>query len=466
MAPSAVPQAPPGRTTTAKWTVDSWRTKTALQQPEYPDAAEAEAVLRTIESFPPLVLPGEARRLEERLAAAAAGRAFILQGGDCAESFKEFSGDNIRATFRVLLQMSAVLMFGAQIPVITVGRIAGQFGKPRSDVFEERDGLRLLKYRGDLINGHAFDEKSRVPDPQRMVRAYAQSAATLNLLRALGAAGERERVEHWDMSFAEHNDRYLELARCVDEALGFMAAAAEVGQQQRSPTEFWTSHECLLLAYEQALTRRDDASGLFYDSSAHMLWVGERTRQLDGAHVEFLRGVSNPLGIKVSDQMDPAELVKLIEILNPTNRPGRITIITRMGADKLRAKLPHLIRAVREAGQTVTWVTDPMHGNTTVAPCGLRTRHFGSILDEVQAFFDVHEQEGSHPGGIHLEMTGQHVTECVGGSCNNVSLDDLNTRYYTHCDPRMNASQSLELSFLISERLRKSRINKYRCSTS
>ncbi|CAL4941847.1 unnamed protein product [Urochloa decumbens] len=433
MAPSAVPhQAPPTeRTTPAKWTVDSWRTKTALQQPKYPDAAEAEAVLRAIESFPPLVLPGEARSLEERLAAAAAGRAFLLQGGDCAESFKEFSDDTVRATFRVLLQMSAVLTATG----------------------------RLLKYRGDLINGHAFDEKSRAPDPQRMVRAYAQSAATVNLLRALAATAECERVAQWeDMGFAEHDDRYLELARWVDEALGFMAAAA-AGQQQRSPTEFWSSHECLLLPYEEALTRRDDASGLFYDSSAHMLWVGERTRQLDGAHVEFLRGVSNPLGIKVSDQMDPAELVKLIEILNPSNRPGRITIITRMGADKLRAKLPHLIRAVRDAGQIVTWVSDPMHGNSTVAPCGLRTRHFASILDEVHAFFDVHEQEGSHPGGVHLEMTGQHVTECVGGSCN-VSLDDLNTRYYTHCDPRLNASQSLELSFIISARLRKSkRIN-------
>jgi 3-deoxy-7-phosphoheptulonate synthase len=294
--------------------VDSWRTKTALQQPEYPDAAEAEAVLRTIESFPPLVLPGEARRLEERLASAAAGRAFLLQGGDCAESFREFGDDTVRATFRVLRRMSAVLMFGAGAPVVTVGRIAGQFGKPRSDAFEVRDdGVRLPKYRGDLINGHAFDERSRAPDPQRMLRAYAQSAATLNLLRALAAAGAGgwcDRVEQWDLGFAERSEeqgegqhsRYLELARRVDEALGFMAAAAAGQQQQGSATaEFWNSHECLLLPYEQALTRPDGDSGeLFYDSSAHMLWVGERTRQLDGAHVEFLRGVSNPLGIKVS----------------------------------------------------------------------------------------------------------------------------------------------------------------------
>jgi 3-deoxy-7-phosphoheptulonate synthase len=446
-----------------KWAVESWRTKKALQQPEYPNAAELEAVLKTIEAFPPIVFSGEARRLEDRLAEAAMGRAFLLQGGDCAESFKEFNGINIRDTFRVLLQMSAVLMFGAQTPVIKVGRMAGQFAKPRSEAFEVRDGVKLPSYRGDNINGDAFDEKSRIPDPQRMIRAYAQSAATLNLLRSLATGGyaAMQRVTQWNLDFTEHSeqgDRYRELAHHVDEALGFMSAAGlTLDHPLMKTTDFWTSHECLLLPYEQALTRQDSTSGHFYDCSAHMLWVGERTRQLDGAHVEFLRGIANPLGIKVSDKMNPSELVKLIEILNPSNKPGRITIITRMGAENMRVKLPHLIRAVRYAGQIVTWITDPMHGNTIKAPCGLKTRPFDSILAEVRAFFDVHDQEGSYPGGVHLEMTGQNVTECIGGS-RTVTFDDLSDRYHTHCDPRLNASQSLELSFIIAERLRKRRI--------
>ncbi|CAN6325028.1 unnamed protein product [Urochloa humidicola] len=391
------------------------------------------------------------------------GRAFLLQGGDCAESFKEFSSNNIRDTFRVLLQMSAVLMFGAQMPVIKVGRMAGQFAKPRSEPFEVRDGVKLPSYRGDNINGEAFDEKSRVPDPERMIRAYAQSASTLNLLRAFATGGyaAMQRVTQWNLDFTEHSeqgDRYRELAHRVDEALGFMSAAGLTADHPAmKTTEFWTSHECLLLPYEQALTRQDSTSGLFYDCSAHMLWVGERTRQLDGAHVEFLRGIANPLGVKVSDKMNPSDLVKLIEILNPSNKPGRITIITRMGAENMRVKLPHLIRAVRQAGLIVTWITDPMHGNTIKAPCGLKTRPFDSILAEVRAFFDVHEQEGSHPGGVHLEMTGQNVTECIGGS-RTVTFDDLSDRYHTHCDPRLNASQSLELSFIIAERLRKRRI--------
>ncbi|CAD5313457.1 unnamed protein product [Arabidopsis thaliana] len=357
-----------------KWAPESWRTKKALQQPDYPDLAALEAVLETIEAFPPIVFAGEARLLEERLGQAAMGEAFLLQGGDCAESFKEFNANNIRDTFRILLQMGAVLMFGGQVPVVKQG------------------------------------------------------------------------------------DRYRELANRVDEALGFMhAAGLTLDHPIMQTTDFWTSHECLLLPYEQSLTRLDSTSGLYYDCSAHMIWVGERTRQLDGAHVEFLRGVANPLGIKVSDKMDPKELVKLIEILNADNKPGRITIITRMGAENMRVKLPHLIREVRRAGQIVTWVSDPMHGNTIKAPCGLKTRPFDAILAEVRAFFDVHEQEGSHPGGIHLEMTGQNVTECIGGS-RTVTFDDLGSRYHTHCDPRLNASQSLELSFIIAERLRKRRI--------
>ncbi|EOY24169.1 3-deoxy-d-arabino-heptulosonate 7-phosphate synthase isoform 3 [Theobroma cacao] len=345
--PSVSASSPPPSTDYNQWSLDSWKSKRALQLPEYPDVDELELVLQTIGSFPPIVFAGEARKLEEKLANAAVGKAFLLQGGDCAESFKEFNANNIRDTFRVLLQMGIVLTFGAQIPVIAVGRMAGQFAKPRSEPFEIKDGVQLPSYRGDNINGDAFDEKSRVPDPQR----------------------------------------YMELAQRVDEALGFMAAAGlTVDDPVMNTFDFWTSHECLHLPYEQALTREDSTTGLYYDCSAHLLWVGERTRQLDGAHVEFLRGISNPLGIKVSDKMDPKELVKLCEILNPRNKPGRLIIITRMGAENMRIKLPHLIRAVRQAGLIVTWVSDPMHGNTIKAPCGLKTRGFdairGAILEE------------------------------------------------------------------------------------
>lgn len=434
-----------------------------MQLPEYPDEAELNKVLKTLESFPPIVFAGEARNLEERLADAAMGKAFLLQGGDCAESFKEFSANNIRDTFRILLQMSVVLMFGGQMPIIKVGRMAGQFAKPRSDAYEEKDGVKLPSYKGDNINGDAFDLKSRTPDPQRLERAYTQAAATLNLLRSFATGGyaAMQRVTHWNLDFVENSeqgDRYQELAHRVDEALGFMAAAGlTVDHPIMATTDFWTSHECLHLPYEQALTREDSTSGLYYDCSAHMVWVGERTRQLDGAHVEFLRGVANPLGIKVSQKMNPNELVKLVEILNPNNKAGRITVIVRMGAENMRVKLPHLIRAVRRAGQIVTWVCDPMHGNTIKAPSGLKTRAFDAILAEVRAFFDVHDQEGSHTGGIHLEMTGQNVTECIGGS-RTVTYDDLSSRYHTHCDPRLNASQSLELAFIVAERLRRRRI--------
>ncbi|XP_057976378.1 phospho-2-dehydro-3-deoxyheptonate aldolase 2, chloroplastic-like [Malania oleifera] len=446
-----------------RWSPDTWKSCPVLQLPVYPDPDELQSVLQTLESFPPIVFAGESRNLEERLASAAVGEAFLLQGGDCAESFKEFNGTNIRDTFRVLLQMGIVLTFGAQMPIVKVGRMAGQFAKPRSDPFETKDGVKLPSYRGDNINGDAFDEKSRTPDPQRLIRAYLQSVGTLNLLRAFATGGyaAMQRVSKWNLDFVEHSeqgDRYMELAQRVDEALGFMAAAGlTVDHPIMNTVEFWTSHECLHLPYEQALTREDSTTGLYYDCSAHMLWVGERTRQLDGAHVEFLRGVSNPLGIKVSDKMDPKELVKLCEILNPHNKPGRLTIITRMGADNMRIKLPHLIRAVRQAGLIVTWVSDPMHGNTIKAPCGLKTRPFDAIRSELRAFFDVHDQEGSYPGGVHLEMTGQNVTECIGGS-KTVTFDDLNSRYHTHCDPRLNASQSLELAFAISERLRKKRM--------
>ncbi|KAK4845322.1 hypothetical protein QYF36_003576 [Acer negundo] len=460
---SADPQKSTKSTIPSEWSLESWKNMNALQLPEYPDKEELHSVLQTLSTFPPIVFAGEARKLEERLGQAALGNAFLLQGGDCAESFKEFNANNIRDTFRVLLQMSVVLMFGGQMPVIKVGRMAGQFAKPRSDTFEEKNGIKLPSYRGDNVNGDAFDEKSRIPDPQRMVRAYCQAVATLNLLRAFATGGyaAMQRVNQWNLDFTDHSeqgDRYRELAHRVDEALGFMAAAGLTSNHPvMTTTEFWTSHECLLLPFEQALTREDSTSGLYYDCSAHMLWVGERTRQLDGAHVEFLRGVANPLGIKVSNKMDPNELVKLIEILNPKNKPGRITVIVRMGAEHMRVKLPHLIRAVRGAGQIVTWVSDPMHGNTIKAPSGHKTRSFDAIRAEVRAFFDVHDQEGSYPGGVHLEMTGQNVTECLGGS-RTITYDDLSSRYHTHCDPRLNASQSLELAFIIAERLRKRRL--------
>ncbi|RWR81002.1 DAHP synthetase [Cinnamomum micranthum f. kanehirae] len=447
----------------SNWAPESWKSRKALQIPVYPNKEELDSVLQTLESFPPLIFAGEARKLEERLADAAVGKAFLLQGGDCAESFKEFNANNIRDTFRVLLQMGVVLTFGGQMPIFKVGRMAGQFAKPRSDPFETKDGVKLPSYQGDNINSDVFDEKSRMPDPHRLIRAYTQSASTLNLLRAFATGGyaDLQRVTQWNLDFIQHSeqgDRYMELAQRVDETLGFMMAAGLTSEHPKmTTTEFWTSHECLHLPYEQALTREDSTSGLYFDCSAHMLWVGERTRQLDGAHVEFLRGVANPVGIKVSDKMDPLELVKLCEILNPHNKPGRLTIITRMGADNMRVKLPHLIRAVRQAGLIVTWVSDPMHGNTIKAPCGLKTRSFDAIRSELRAFFDVHEQEGSYPGGVHLEMTGQNVTECVGGS-RTVTLDDLSSRYHTHCDPRLNASQSLELAFAIAERLRRKRI--------
>ncbi|PRQ18414.1 putative 3-deoxy-7-phosphoheptulonate synthase [Rosa chinensis] len=467
---SAVSSSPSAISSTAgpsDWAVDSWKSRTAHQLPVYPDPDELRTVLTTLETFPPIVFAGEARRLETLLGKAAQGEAFLLQGGDCAESFKEFNANNIRDTFRVFLQMAITLIYGAQMPVIKVGRMAGQFAKPRSDDFETRDGVKLPSYRGDNINGDAFDEKSRIPDPQRLLRAYLQSVGTLNLLRAFATGGyaAMQRVSDWNLDFVEHSEqanRYMELAQRVDEAIGFLSAAGVTGDNPIMNTiEFWISHECLHLPYEQALTREDSTTGRYYDCSAHMLWVGERTRQLDGAHVEFLRGVSNPLGIKVSDKMDPNELVKLCEILNPHNRPGRLTIITRMGADNMRIKLPHLIRAVRQAGLIVTWVSDPMHGNTIKAPCGLKTRPFDAIRAELRAFFDVHDQEGSYPGGVHLEMTGQNVTECVGGS-KTVTFSDLNSRYHTHCDPRLNASQSLELAFLISDRLRKDRLKSSR----
>ncbi|CAI0388349.1 unnamed protein product [Linum tenue] len=421
-----------------KWIDNSWGTKKTLQLPKYQNQ------VNDIEEFPPLVTPGEARSLHDRLGDAAFGKAFLLQGGgDCSEEgLKEFNGDRIRDTFSILLQMATLLMFGGQVPIIKVARMASQFEN--------------TSYKRDNFNG----DESRIPDPHKMIKTYGRSAATLNLLRALATGGfaSMKRITQWNLDFAEMGNRYQDLANQVDEALGFMEAA---GVPKEHPVmaraEFWTSHECSLLPYEQSLTRFDLATGLYYDCSAHMLWCGEgATRQLDGAQVEFLRGISNPLGIKVSDKMDSRELVKLIDILNPANLPGRITIIiSRMGSEKLRVKLPELIRAVHGSKQIVTWICDPMNGSIK-APCGLNstTRPFDRVLAEVGAFFDVHDQEGSHPGGIHLEMTGaQHVTEWIGGSCM-VTSDDLSSGYRAHCNPRLNASQSLELAFIVAERLK------------
>jgi 3-deoxy-7-phosphoheptulonate synthase len=456
---------------TSIWSPDGWRTREAHQIPEYPDATERASVEAQLRGYPPLVFAGEARNLTHALAAVAHGEAFLLQGGDCAESFAEFHPDNIRDTFRVLLQMAVILTFGAGCPVVKVGRLAGQFAKPRSEPTEKRDGKELPSYRGDIVNAIEFTPEARAPDPERMLRAYSQAAATLNLLRAFSQGGyaDLHHVHRWNMDFvAGHlaGERYREMADRIAEALSFMEACginsgnAPAVQQ----TSFYTSHEALLLGYEQAMTRIDSTSGDWYDTSGHMLWIGDRTRQLDGAHVEFLRGVHNPIGVKIGPSITEQELLALIDVLNPQNLPGRLTLISRMGANAVREKLPPLVRAVRSEGRFVVWSCDPMHGNTVKSGTGFKTRDFDSILDEVRGFFDVHLAEGTHAGGIHIEMTGQDVTECIGGG-QRISEEDLSDRYHTHCDPRLNASQSLELAFLTAHMLRTERANRARDSS-
>jgi 3-deoxy-7-phosphoheptulonate synthase len=431
--------------------------------PDYPDAARLAAAEARLRAFPPLVFAGEARALTKALGEVAEGRGFLLQGGDCAESFAEFRADNIRDTFKVLLQMAVVLTFGASCPVVKVGRMAGQFAKPRSTATETQGGVELPSYRGDIVNDIAFTAASRQPDPERMVQSYNQAAATLNLLRAFAQGGyaDLHQVHGWNLAFVKDSPqghRYAELADRLKETLDFMAACgltAETTSQIRE-TDFFTSHEALLLPYEQALTRVDSLTGKWYDCSAHMLWIGDRTRQPDGAHVEFLRGVENPLGLKCGPTLDPDELLRLIEILNPGNIPGRLTLIARMGHDKVEAKLTPLIRAVRRAGAKVLWSCDPMHGNTIKSSTGYKTRPFDRILAEVRGFFAVHQAEGSHAGGVHVEMTGQDVTECLGGA-QAITEDSLSARYHTYCDPRLNASQALELAFLVAEALKRER---------
>jgi 3-deoxy-7-phosphoheptulonate synthase len=433
---------------------------------DYPDVEALHRVEEELRSMPPLVFAGEARRLTDKLAQVEAGQAFLLQGGDCAESFKEFSTDNIRDSFRLILQMAVVLTFAGRKPVVKVGRIAGQFAKPRSSALETIDGQTLPSYRGDIINGMNFSAAERLPDPQRLMRAYHQSAATLNLLRAFAGGGyaDLHNIHRWTLGFAAENaygSRYRELADKIGEALDFMQAVGVTPETHPDlgRVEVFTSHEALLLNLESALTRLDGATGEWFDTSAHMVWIGERTRQLDGAHVEFARGICNPIGLKCGPTIEPDELLELIEVLNPSNTPGRLTLIGRFGADRVGERLPRLMRAVKAAGRRVVWSIDPMHGNTLKAGNGYKTRPFERILTEVRTFIDVAEAEGVHPGGVHLEMTGQNVTECLGGA-QMLTEDDLSSRYHTHCDPRLNADQALELAFLVAERLKAGRTDR------
>ena len=448
---------------TEKWSPDSWRSKPIVQVPTYPDEKALNAVEERLRSYPPLVFAGEARRLTDSLGRVANGKAFLLQGGDCAESFAEFHPNNIRDTFKVLLQMALVLTFGAACPVVKVGRMAGQFAKPRSSDAETIDGVTLPSYRGDMINGAEFTEGARIPDPERLVQAYNQSAATLNLLRAFAQGGfaDLNKMNRWTLSFVEDSEQYAkyrDLANRLQETLAFMNACglnADTTPEMRE-TDFFTAHEALHLVYEQAMTRVDSLHGDWYDTSAHMLWIGDRTRQADHAHVEFLRGVKNPLGMKVGPTMKGDDLIRIIDTLNPANVPGRLTLISRMGAGKVGDHLPALIRKVQAEGRTVVWACDPMHGNTVSSESGFKTRHVDKVLAEVKDFFAVHRAEGTHAGGVHFEMTGQNVSECVGGS-RPVTEASLGDRYHTHCDPRLNAEQSLELAFLIAEALKEER---------
>lgn len=443
------------------WNPDSWRGKPIQQQPEYPDAAHLARVEQTLAGYPPLVFAGEARELRRQFAEVTQGRAFLLQGGDCAESFAEFSAAKIRDTFKVLLQMAIVMTFAAGCPVVKVGRMAGQFAKPRSSGNETLGETTLPAYRGDIVNGIGFDAASRVPDPERLVQAYNQATASLNLLRAFAQGGfaDLHQVHQWNLDFIANSalaEKYQQLAARIDETLAFMRAVGMDSAPQLRETSFFTAHEALLLNYEQAFVRRDSLTDRWYDCSAHMLWIGDRTRQLDSAHIEFMRGIENPIGVKVGPSMDPDELIRLIDVLNPDNDPGRLNLIVRMGADKVEAHFPRLLRKVQGEGRQVLWSSDPMHGNTIKASSGYKTRDFAQILSEVRQFFAVHEAEGSYAGGIHIEMTGQNVTECIGGS-RPITEDGLCDRYHTHCDPRMNADQSLELAFMIAETLKQVR---------
>lgn len=447
----------------AAWSPDSWSDLPIKQVPEYPDQKALLEVEAKLATFPPLLFAGEARDLKKRLADVAEGRRFLLQGGDCAESFAEHGPDHIRDFLRVFLQMAVVLTYAGGSPVVKVGRLAGQFAKPRSKPTEKRDDIELPSYRGDIINGMEFTEEARIPDPTRMLRGYRQAAATANLVRAfaLGGYADLERVHQWNMNFVQDSPqghRYEELANNITESLAFMRAIGITADNtpQLRQTHFFTSHEALLLGYEQALTRLDSTSGEWYATSGHMVWVGDRTRQPDHAHIEYVRGIKNPIGLKCGPSLEADELLELIDIIDPDNEPGRLTLISRFGAGNVEKYLPKLLRAVKREGRKVVWACDPMHGNTISAESGYKTRPFDRILSEVQDFFAVHRAEGTHPGGIHVEMTGDNVTECTGGAVA-ISDAELSNRYHTHCDPRLNADQSLELAFLVAELMQKER---------
>jgi len=439
------------------WSPSSWQDLPALQQPDWPDADGLHRALKTVASYPPLVFAGEARSLQSSLAQVADGRAFLLQAGDCAESFEEFSADNIREKLRVILQMAVVLTYSLGVPIVKVGRIAGQFAKPRSSPTERVGDVDLPSFRGHIVNGPGFDVAARMPDPDRLVQAYHQSASTLNLVRAFtkGGFADLARVHAWNQEFVATSpagQRYEQLAAEIDRALNFMRACGvdTASNPNLSTVDIYTSHEALILGFEEALTRQDSLTGSWYDCSAHMLWIGERTRDVDGAHVEFLRGVGNPIGCKLGPTVEPAELLELCERVNPARVPGRLTLISRMGADAVEDRLRPLLRAVTDAGHPVVWACDPMHGNTFSAPSGRKTRHFDEIMREIAGFVRAHHAEGTWPGGIHVELTGENVTECLGGA-DEVSDADLDHRYETMCDPRLNGRQSLDLAFRVGE---------------
>ena len=442
------------------WTPQTWRNLPIKQMPTYPDPTALENAEANLRAMPPLIFAGEARALKAALAKVALGEAFLLQGGDCAESFGEFHANNVRDSVKVLLQMAVVLSYGGGMPVVKLARMAGQFAKPRSSDTETINGVTLPSYRGDIVNGDAFTPDARIPDPARMAHAYSQSAITMNLLRAFAQGGfaDLRLVQQWNQDFvatSTQGERYTALSRRIGESLAFMVACGIDSPSMRT-VDLYTSHEALLLPYEEALTRQDSLTGDWYGCSAHLLWIGDRTRQQDHAHVEFLRGVHNPIAMKCGPSLQPDDLLRLLDILNPKNEPGRMTLICRMGEATLGQNLPSLIRAVEREGKKVGWVSDPMHGNTISTPSGRKTRPFNRILAEIRAFFAIHQAEGTHPGGIHVEMTGKDVTECTGGA---EGLDDagLAARYHTLCDPRLNGSQALELAFLVADSMRETR---------
>jgi len=444
------------------WKVDSWRTKTAKHIPEYSDTAYLNEIEKIVNEFPPLVFAGEVRSLTRLLSDVSEGKGFLLQGGDCAESFSEFHADNIRDTFRVILQMAVILTSGTNLPILKMGRMAGQFAKPRSSPTEIKNGVELPSYFGDIINGIEFDENKRQPDPERMLHAYSQSASTLNLLRAFADGGyaDLRHVQSWNMGFVQsgtQGERYRHLAERIQESLNFMKAMGVTSSNtpQLRKVEYFTSHEALLLPYEEALTRIDSTTGETYNTSAHFVWIGDRTRFLDSAHVEYCRGIKNPIGIKCGPSLKPDELIKLLDILNEDNSAGRITLIGRYGYEQIESYLPQLIRTVQKEGRNVIWSSDPMHGNTIKSSNDRKTRPFERILSEVKKNIQIHKAEGSHAGGIHLEMTGQNVTECTGGLAD-ITESDLIDRYHSHCDPRLNANQAIEMAFLIGDELKKS----------